>query len=69
MCILRISIDVSSPGHDPGFKSNVGETSETRGGARMGFFERIDTILNRTELLLLLQSFAQTRTPVAGRTS
>ena len=27
-------------------KSNVGETSERRGAARMGFSERIDTILN-----------------------
>ena len=28
------------------FKGNVGETSERRGGAYMGFSERIDTILN-----------------------
>ena len=28
------------------FKGNVGETSERRGGAHMGFFERIDAILN-----------------------
>ena len=28
------------------FISNVGETSERRGGARMDFSERIDTILN-----------------------
>ena len=28
------------------FKGNAGETSERRGGARMGFSERIDTILN-----------------------
>ena len=28
------------------FKGNVGETSERRGGAHMGFSERIDTILN-----------------------
>ena len=31
------------------FKGNAGETSERRGGARMGFSERIDTILNWTE--------------------
>ena len=28
------------------FKDNVGETFEKRGGAHMGFSERIDTILN-----------------------
>ena len=28
------------------FKDNVWETSEKRGGAHMGFSERIDTILN-----------------------
>ena len=28
------------------FKGNVGETSERRGGAHMGFSGRIDTILN-----------------------
>ena len=28
------------------FKSNVGKTSERRGGAHMGFSDRIDTILN-----------------------
>ena len=32
--------------HWNGFKGNVGETSERRGGAHMGFSERIDTILN-----------------------
>ena len=32
------------------FKGNVGETSERWGVAHMGFFERIDTILNRNEL-------------------
>ena len=32
------------------FKGNMGQTSERRGGAYMGFSERIDTILNRTEL-------------------
>ena len=32
------------------FKGNVGETSERRCGAHMGFSERIDTILNWTEL-------------------
>ena len=31
-------------------KGNVGETSERRGGAHMGFSERIDSILNWTEL-------------------
>ena len=30
------------------FKGIVGETSQRRGGAHMGFFERIDTILNWT---------------------
>ena len=29
-----------------GTVSKAGETSETRGGAHMGFSERIDTILN-----------------------
>ena len=28
------------------FKGNVGETSERRGGAHMGFSERIDTTFN-----------------------
>ena len=28
------------------FKGNVGEPSERRGGAHMGFSERIDTLLN-----------------------
>ena len=32
-------------------KGNTGETSETRGEAHKGFLERVDTILNRTELL------------------
>ena len=32
------------------FKGNVEESSERWGGARMGFSEHIDTILNRTEL-------------------
>ena len=32
------------------FKGNVGETSERQCGAHMGFSERIDTILNWTEL-------------------
>ena len=32
------------------YESNVGETSERRGGAYMGFSERIDTILNPTDL-------------------
>ena len=40
--------------HQPGehwnrFKGNVGETSERRGGAHMGFSERIDTNLNGTD--------------------
>ena len=33
------------------FKGNVGETYEERDGAHMGFSERIDTILNRTEMM------------------
>ena len=33
------------------FKGNVGETSEKRGGALMGFSERINTILNLSELV------------------
>ena len=33
-----------------GLKGNVGETSERQGGAHMGFSERIDTVLNWTEL-------------------
>ena len=32
------------------FEGNVGETSERCGGAYMGFSERVDTILNWTEL-------------------
>ena len=32
------------------FKGNAGETSERRGGAHMGFSERMDTILSKTEL-------------------
>ena len=36
--------------HWNGFKGNIGETLERRGGAHMGFPERIDTILNWTEL-------------------
>ena len=28
------------------FKGDVGETSERRGGAHMGFSERVDTVLN-----------------------
>ena len=32
------------------FKVNIRETSERRGGAHVGFSERIDTILSRTEL-------------------
>ena len=31
------------------FKENAGETSDRRGGTRMGFSERIDTILNWTD--------------------
>ena len=33
------------------FKGNVGETFERQSGAPMGFTERLDTILNRTELI------------------
>ena len=33
------------------FKGNVGETSARRGGAHMGFSERIDTILKETKLM------------------
>ena len=33
------------------FKGDIGKTSERRGGALMGFPERRDTILNRTELI------------------
>ena len=32
------------------FKGDVGEISETRDGAHIGFSERIDTVLNRTDL-------------------
>ena len=32
------------------FKGDVGETSERRGGAHVGFSERMNIILNRTEL-------------------
>ena len=32
------------------FKGNVGRTSERRGGAHMGFSERLDTLLKLTEL-------------------
>ena len=39
------------------FKGNVGETSERRGGAHMGFSERIDIILNWTKWTELSQSF------------
>ena len=39
--------------HWNGFKGDDGETSERRGGAHMGFTERTDTILNRTELFCL----------------
>ena len=35
------------------FKGDVGETSERQDGAHMGFTERIDNILDRTELLVL----------------
>ena len=35
------------------FKVNVGETSERRVGAHMGFPERIDTIFNGTELIII----------------
>ena len=35
-----------SDGHWNHFKGNVGDTSETRGGAHMDFSKRTDTILN-----------------------
>ena len=38
------------------FKGNPWETSERRDGAHMGFSERINTILNWTELSLFLSS-------------
>ena len=38
-------LERGSAGRNP-FKANVGDTSERRGGAHMGFSERIDTILN-----------------------
>ena len=41
------------------FKGNVGETSDRQGGAYMGFSERIDTILNWTELNLVTFVFTQ----------
>ena len=40
----------SSDQHWNCFKGNIGETPERRGGSHMGFPERIDTILNWTEL-------------------
>ena len=36
----------TSPTLELCFKGNIRETSERRGGAHMGFLERIDTILN-----------------------
>ena len=44
----------SSVEHWNCFKSNIGETSERRGGAHMGFSNRVDAILNWTELELIL---------------
>ena len=38
--------DRQSDEHMDCSKGNVGETSERRGGAHMGFSERIDSILN-----------------------
>ena len=38
--------DPQSDEHWNRFKGDVGETSERRGGAHMGFAEHIDTILN-----------------------
>ena len=35
----------------------VGETFERRGGAHMGFSERIDTVLNSIELFLFFSSY------------
>ena len=43
-------------------EGNAGETSERRGGAIMGFSERIDTILNRTELLRFVSSKDECKT-------
>ena len=43
-CQVRISVGDS--GNWNCFKGDVGQTSETRRGARMGFSERTDTILN-----------------------
>ena len=39
------------------FKGDVGETSERRDGAHMGFSEHIDTILNCSELNCCLSFF------------
>ena len=43
----RAIVNQTNTGWNP-FKANVGDTSERRGGAHMGFSERIDTILNWT---------------------
>ena len=39
------------------FKGNIGETPERRGGAHIGLPERIDTILNWTELIWTAEPF------------
>ena len=50
--ISKLLLDRTTEGHRQSdehlecFIANVGETSERRGGARMDFSERIDTILN-----------------------
>ena len=43
------------------FRGKVGETSERRGGALKDLSERIDTLLNWTELLLKLTSVSNCR--------
>ena len=52
LIILKVSADVKQHRRRRrrrrrnSFKGDVGETSERRGGAHMGFSERIDTTLN-----------------------
>ena len=48
----KITLCLNQDEHWNRFKGNVGETSERRGGAYVGFPECIDTILNWTELKL-----------------
>ena len=45
------------------FKGNVGETSEGRGGAHMGFSERINTTLNWTKCTSLWGVFSSNMHP------